>query len=352
MKKNIITIFYIVIILISHNIYSQDIITKKDGTDIKAKVSEISDSEVKYKKYENLDGPTYSLLKSEILLIRYENGTKDVFTENFIEQSKPEVDNLNANLVVYREKQFAGSIISYKLYANDKVIAKINNGCLYEFTFPAGSYEFLAKTESRSVIAKKLESGNTYYLKCGIKMGIFVGKPHLMFVDESMALAQISNLTKTESDVLLASQADEVKPVDEESILQNTYGNKSKNAAYFELLGAGGAFSANYERIIFEFEKNRLSLRAGIGVMPFDGFWSLSFPISCNLITGSGNNHFEIGFGITPDTYSDVFLNFIVGYRFQKPTNGFLFKANMNFLYEPFWGAYLPLPGFSVGYAF
>ena len=66
MKRNIIAIFYVVIILISHNIYSQDIITKKDGTDIKAKVSEISDSEVKYKKYENPDGPTYSLLKSEI----------------------------------------------------------------------------------------------------------------------------------------------------------------------------------------------------------------------------------------------------------------------------------------------
>ena len=40
---------------------------------------EVTTSEIKYKKFDNLDGPTFSILKSEVLIIRYKNGTKDVF---------------------------------------------------------------------------------------------------------------------------------------------------------------------------------------------------------------------------------------------------------------------------------
>jgi hypothetical protein len=41
---------------------------------------EVTSSEVKYKKTENLDGPIFTILKSEVLIIRYKNGTKDVFS--------------------------------------------------------------------------------------------------------------------------------------------------------------------------------------------------------------------------------------------------------------------------------
>jgi hypothetical protein len=59
---------------------AQDIITLKNGDEIKAKVQEIGLSDVKYKKFENANGPTYTLLKTEIFMIKYENGEKDVFT--------------------------------------------------------------------------------------------------------------------------------------------------------------------------------------------------------------------------------------------------------------------------------
>ena len=59
--------------------FAQDIITKKDGTDIQAKVLEVNENEVKYKRYDYLDGPIFTMLKSDILIVRYENGTNDVF---------------------------------------------------------------------------------------------------------------------------------------------------------------------------------------------------------------------------------------------------------------------------------
>ncbi len=63
------------------NCFSQDIITKKTGEDIQAKVVEITTSDIKYRKFDNLDGPLYILMKSEVLMIRYSNGSKDIFNE-------------------------------------------------------------------------------------------------------------------------------------------------------------------------------------------------------------------------------------------------------------------------------
>lgn len=53
-------------------VQAQDIITTKDGKDIQSKILEVNANEVKYKKYNNLDGPTFTLSKSEILIVRYE----------------------------------------------------------------------------------------------------------------------------------------------------------------------------------------------------------------------------------------------------------------------------------------
>lgn len=60
-------------------VWGQDVIVKINGDEIKAKVSEITDTSIKYHRYENLTGPVYSIAKAEVFLIRYENGTKDVF---------------------------------------------------------------------------------------------------------------------------------------------------------------------------------------------------------------------------------------------------------------------------------
>jgi hypothetical protein len=62
-------------------LFAQDVITLKSGEEIKAKVQEISSNDVKYKKHESPDGPTYTLPKSDIFMIKYENGEKDIFKD-------------------------------------------------------------------------------------------------------------------------------------------------------------------------------------------------------------------------------------------------------------------------------
>jgi len=57
---------------------AQDIIYKKDGSKEEAKITMVSEKEIQYKKFSNLDGPVYSIAKSEIALITYENGEYEV----------------------------------------------------------------------------------------------------------------------------------------------------------------------------------------------------------------------------------------------------------------------------------
>ena len=73
-------IFTLVVIFCSGlSSYAQDIITKKDGTDVQAKILEVTPTEIKFKKYSNLDGPVFSMLVSDVLIVRYENGENEVF---------------------------------------------------------------------------------------------------------------------------------------------------------------------------------------------------------------------------------------------------------------------------------
>lgn len=56
-----------------------DNIILKNGEAINAKVIEITDTEIKYKKCSNLNGPTYSVYKSQVSVIKYINGTEETF---------------------------------------------------------------------------------------------------------------------------------------------------------------------------------------------------------------------------------------------------------------------------------
>ena len=77
--KSILTGF--ITILTMSFCFSQDLITMRSGEDIQVKILEVSQDAIKYKKYDNLEGPVFTINKADALMIRYENGTKDIFNE-------------------------------------------------------------------------------------------------------------------------------------------------------------------------------------------------------------------------------------------------------------------------------
>lgn len=73
---------------------AQDVITKTDGTKVDAKVEEITETAVKYRKATNLTGPIYSIPITSVWTIVYENGSTDTFsTPGTGVTATPDTDN-------------------------------------------------------------------------------------------------------------------------------------------------------------------------------------------------------------------------------------------------------------------
>lgn len=66
-------------LLLAVRTYAQDNIVLRNGDEIPAKVLEINQSDLKYRKAANPDGPIYTTPLRDVFLVKYANGTKDVF---------------------------------------------------------------------------------------------------------------------------------------------------------------------------------------------------------------------------------------------------------------------------------
>jgi len=76
-KKTLLSVVYIV--FLSCTCFAQDIINTRDSRKINAKVIEVNVDNVRYRNFDNQDGPIYTILKSEITSIIYQNGHIDTF---------------------------------------------------------------------------------------------------------------------------------------------------------------------------------------------------------------------------------------------------------------------------------
>ncbi len=74
--KKIITFL---LLLSGGQIFSQDVIIKSNGDELKAKVVELTETTIKYKSEDNLDGPIYNIPKSEVFKVKYGTGKSDFF---------------------------------------------------------------------------------------------------------------------------------------------------------------------------------------------------------------------------------------------------------------------------------
>lgn len=89
--------------------FAQDVIIKKNADEVQAKVLEIGESTVTYKKFSNPNGPSYTIPKSDIFMIKYQNGDKEVFKEEAPQitqvQLEPQVDTYEQERLERIEQQ-------------------------------------------------------------------------------------------------------------------------------------------------------------------------------------------------------------------------------------------------------
>ena len=77
---------------------AQDLLTKRNGDEVAVRVVEITPSEVKYRRTDNPDGPLISVWRSDVFMIRYANGTKEVMGVNTV-PTRPAPAGLPATVV-------------------------------------------------------------------------------------------------------------------------------------------------------------------------------------------------------------------------------------------------------------
>jgi hypothetical protein len=79
MKK----LFYFLLLLlgIGRTLHAQDLLTKRNGEEIAVIVMEVTPTEVKYRRFDNLNGPLFSVRREEVFMVKYINGTKQLFDQ-------------------------------------------------------------------------------------------------------------------------------------------------------------------------------------------------------------------------------------------------------------------------------
>ena len=71
---------------------SCDKIIYKDGTEIMAKITEINTSEIRYKRCDFIDGPTFVEKQNKVFMIKYSNGKSEMFkTEKAVENNNGKI---------------------------------------------------------------------------------------------------------------------------------------------------------------------------------------------------------------------------------------------------------------------
>lgn len=107
--------------------------------------------------------------------------TDAAFVKSKVEEPILDVDY--AILNVYRYGG-AGSLVSYDLHLGDSVICRVQNNFKTTLHIKKDGMNTLwSKTESKAEVPVNFEMGRTYYLRCGLAMGAFVGKPQLELIN-------------------------------------------------------------------------------------------------------------------------------------------------------------------------
>ena len=133
------------------------------------------------------------------------------------------------------------------------------------------------------------------------------------------------------------------------------YAQGGRTAVYAELGGNALLYSLNAERRV----SPHLALRIGAGYLGIDGTGDdalargdLYVPVMANLLVGRGAHRFEVGAGVVLVTAGPSYPTSTVGYRYQRPEGGGVFRIGLMPSALPTVDAIVPLPGVSFGYAF
>jgi hypothetical protein len=147
-----------------------------------------------------------------------------------------------------------------------------------------------------------------------------------------------------------------------------------KHAAYLELGGTAGIWSLNYDLMALNISNFKVGARLGLGMLGenyAETSVDVHVPLTVNFMYAfKEKHHIELAVGAHFRSYeirsvkfaedtgfkrkSEVLGNYSIGYRFQSPDGGFVFRVaySPSFYQDGIYFRYEHWAGLSVGYAF
>jgi hypothetical protein len=92
-----------------------------------------------------------------------------------------------ALLHIYRNSSMVGMIVSYHIHLDDEPLFRVKNKSKTTVMVTEEGMGILwAKTESKTELPIDIQFGHEYYIRCGVGMGAFVGRPTIELVNNRM----------------------------------------------------------------------------------------------------------------------------------------------------------------------
>lgn len=108
------TLFILILSFFSFMVFAQDTIYMKSGEVIKSKIIEVNETNVSYKKFSYLDGPTFIIGKNTIAKIVYGDGSVDTFQELPSDTPRScDPDGYGRNIFAFNPLAFVGGNVSF-----------------------------------------------------------------------------------------------------------------------------------------------------------------------------------------------------------------------------------------------
>jgi len=151
------------------------------------------------------DGQNYNQELSE-LFNYYEQRSMQI-TKEFDKTTKIEIQEIDeqlkdvdyAILNVYRYPG-KGFLVGYNLYLGDSLLCRVKSNFKATFKLEKeGETVLWAKTEGKEEIPIEIKFGKEYYLNCGLRTGVMVGRPFLKLVGQNVGREEFESL-KTSKD--------------------------------------------------------------------------------------------------------------------------------------------------------
>lgn len=155
--------------------------------------------------------------------------TAKILKVEHLDSSPIDSSLINADYALLHVYRFSGpgALVNYDLYLGDSIICRVSNNFKKTIKIRKdGLNTIWAKTEAKVEIPINIKFGKEYYIRCGITVGIMIGRPKIDLVDNQIGRMEYQSIKQKKSDkrdIIVLNDGREIECIIEREDTNNVY---------------------------------------------------------------------------------------------------------------------------------